>query len=60
MDRKPAPSAGAGGEQIPAGGAPGGPVAAGEGERIGPLTVERLRKEDGRGLIVYTYARHEA
>jgi hypothetical protein len=27
-----------------------------QGEREGPLTVERLRKDDGRSLIAYWHA----
>ncbi len=29
-------------------------------ERAGPLTVERLRKGDGRALILYTLGRESA
>jgi hypothetical protein len=38
---------------------PGGPDAAarpaqGETERLGPLTLQRMRKDDGRAMIVYS------
>jgi hypothetical protein len=30
------------------------------GERIGPVTIERLRKDDGRALILYSATRERA
>jgi len=35
-------------------------VEPGAGERAGPLAVERLRKADGRALILYSSAGREA
>jgi hypothetical protein len=34
-------------------------AAAGEGERYGPLELRRLRKDDGRSLIVYSRVERE-
>ncbi len=56
MDEKPAPA-------VPHGDpadAPGGEsVGAEQRERCGPLQLQRLRKDDGRALIVYRRAGEE-
>jgi len=40
----------------PPGSEAGGSDAISDGERLGPLTIERHRKADGRALILYSRA----
>jgi hypothetical protein len=56
MDEKPAPPAPPGGEQRTA---PPPTEEEEQDERYGPLRLQRLRKEDGRALIVYARAEEE-
>jgi hypothetical protein len=58
MARKPAaptPSGGAESRPPDAARAAQHDESEGEHERFGPLTIERLRKDDGRALIIYSH-----